>query len=238
MNNKQIFRVLGLSLVAALGLAAFTAVGAQAANLAGTRGKFLVLGSTTLNAGVTGSGGLFQILVTGLKIEIHCISFSVTSGFPTNPEKGEALATFLWEKCQVFPINASGELTSKEPLPCIISNGGANHDVTAVSLILVITHEGVLYLLIEPDPPSTFLAEIKYESGKGCPIPLAVEVKKSYAFEVTQAHEKVLAITAGLEALQELLLDELSYGASRAILHGSGTLSLTGAHLGCTWGVV
>lgn len=241
MHSKYIFKAIGLSLMAALGLMAFIASSASAENLTLAslkHGTILVLGNEDTKAEVSGTLGLGQLLVPSLGVEIHCEKGSVVSASLINPLGGEALGSFLFENCKLFPIDLTGKLTSTEPLPCVISNGGANHHITATVTILVITHEGVLYLVADPDPLTSPFTEIKYESGKGCPIPLTQKITGTYAFEVTQAHEKVLTITAGLKPLQELLGTKLLYGTNEGIIHGSGTAFLIGASKECTWGVV
>ncbi len=234
--RKHVLRTLGLSLMAALGLVALFASTASAADLTvPIHGKLLVLGSEDLTAGVTGKLGLGQLLVAGLSIEIHCVKGTVVSASITEPLLGEGLGIFLFEECKVYPINpATGVLTSAEPLACNIINGGENRHITAIAKIRVVQHEGVKYLLAELEKE----IEIEFKSGEGCPIPLKPKIKGTYAFEVTQAHQEVLTITAGLEPLQKLLGDKLLYGTNVGIIHGTGTAQLTGVHEKCTWGVV
>ncbi len=234
--QKHVLRILGL----VLGLMAFVASSASAANLTTAtlvHGKILVLNLTNLKAGVTGTLPLSRLLVPSLNIEIHCDSGSVVEGSLTNPEGGEALGKFLFENCEVFGINSKLELT--ELLPCNISNGGANAHITATATILVVTHEGVLYLVADPDPLTGPFATIEYEKGTGCPIPLKQEVKGTFAFTVTEEHLKVLSISSGIAALQALLGTGLLYGINAATLDiTAATATLTGTHKECTWGVV
>ncbi len=238
--QKHVLKALVLALTAALGLMAFVASSASAANLTTAtlvHGKILVLNLTNLNASVTGTLPLGRLLVPSLNIEIHCASGLVAEASLTNPEGGEALGKFLFENCEVFGINSKLELT--ELLPCTISNGGVNHHITATATILVVTHEGVLYLVADPDPLTGPFATIEYEKGTGCPIPLKQEIKGTYAFTVTQEHLKVLSISPGNAALQTLLGTGLLYGINAASIDSAaGTATLTGAHKECTWGVV
>ncbi len=236
MHGKHIFRTLTLSLMAALGVMAFTAAGASAADLTTPiHGKLLVLGFEDLKATLTGTIGLSRLLVSALSIEIHCFKGTVVSASITEPLLGEALGTFLFEECQVFPINpATGELTAPEALLCLIINGGINRHITAIAKIRVVKHEDIKYLLAELEKE----IEIEFKSGEGCPIPLKQKIKGTYAFEVTQFHQEILVITAGLEPLQKLLGDKLLYGTNVGIIHGTGTAQLTGVHEKCTWGVV
>ncbi|HXS33589.1 MAG TPA: hypothetical protein VN758_07455 [Solirubrobacterales bacterium] len=245
MRSKNLIKALGLSLMAALGLFAFTATGASAANLTPAthvHGKILVLGSEHLLANFTGHAALGQLLVPTLGVEIHCKLASI-EGVLLSGLKGEALATVLFEDCKVYEWNGT---TLGGQLPCNISNGGANHHITAKAILLVVTHEGKLYIVAEPDVAEPLKAgepfvEIKYESGKGCPIPLSQKVTGSYAFEITGLLHPIttLNITPGNAALQTLLGTGLFYGVSAATLDpGAATIALSGIHLGCTWGII
>ncbi|HXS33588.1 MAG TPA: hypothetical protein VN758_07450 [Solirubrobacterales bacterium] len=243
MLSKNLIKALGLSLMAALGLLAFTATGASAANLTPAthvHGKILVLGSEHLLATFSGHIALGQLLIPTLGVEIHCALGSIT-GQILSGLKGEALATVLFEDCKVYEWNGT---TLGAQLPCNISNGGANHHITAKAILLVVTHEGVLYIVAEPDVAEPLKAgepftEIKYESGKGCPIPLTQKVTGTYAFEFSQPHTVSHTLTPGNAALQTLLGTGISYGVSAATLDpGAATIVLSGIHLGCTWGII
>lgn len=246
MISKTLLRVLGLSLIAALGLMAFGASSTSAEDLTlGSliKGKALVSGSQVLatNAPFAGTFGLIQILVVAIDIEIHCEKGTVTEGKILNGPTGEALAVILFEKCKVYEWN--GTMLGGE-LPCFISNGGANRHITFKTVLLVVTHRDVggvtrLHILAEPDPVGTMFAEVKYEAGMGCPLLLTQKIQGTNVFDVTQPHQITQTLTSGLEGLQKLFGAGMVYGINAATLHSQGSLALTGvAHTGLTWGFI
>src|SRR5215467_11358171 len=88
MLSKRMFRKLGLSVVAMMGLAAFFAAGAQA-----SAGQYKGLGSAALATGetVTGSGGLSVLLIATLNTEMHCEKFAVVSATILSGPEGKSL---------------------------------------------------------------------------------------------------------------------------------------------------
>ncbi len=254
MQNKHVVKVLGLSLMAALGLMAFTAVGAQAANLSPpfTHGKTFVLGVNTGLTSVIGTAeGTGTLLVPALSVEISCTDFEVLNG--TVNSEGHGTAKVLFLGCQVFSINAKGELTSAEPLPCQLldSVSGKVGHVTAEALVLVALHENKDYLIFEQLNlvETTPLATLKYTAGTGCPIPLKQEVKGRVVFEIltgdkhnggAEVENAVGAkIQGGSKVTQELFTSKLLYGINESFIDGKANLKLTAeAQKNCKWGVL
>ena len=257
--SKHVLRVLGLSLMAALGLMAVAASGAQAANLTPAEwkhGKILILGKV-LHASVTGKSEEppGKLLVPALGIEITCASFDVNSGLVNfTAEEGHGEATVLFLGCKVFPIEKvlPFNLTSSEPLPCLPldSMNGEDGSIHAKALVLVVLHENdaktekKTYLIFEDPNLVPPISRIVISPGTGCPIPLKPEVKGQVPFLIEtgdlQNGPAVLEplIKADGHALPPLFGAKLLYGTNEAFIDGSAKLKLTGAHLGCTWGFI
>jgi len=232
--RKHLSKTLGLSLLAALSLMAFAVSSAQA-------GEIQVGGSTTLAAGASFNGeqiGSGTLLVKALSIEILCEKGTYVANV-TNP--GPPLATFsatlTFSKCKVFPINAAGELTSKEALPCIVEE-----PIVAKGNGEVVLHEGDSYLLAKSAEGVPFTT-IKF-SGEECTLPLKNEVKGSQAIKVLTGDLNLgpAVVEPELEAsdaIQELLKDELLFGKNKSFLMGKGKVKVSAplADVGKTIGV-
>ncbi len=234
MHSKRVFRVLGVSLMAALGLMALTAVGAQAA-------EFKILGTgvateETVNGKAEGVG---LLKVPALSIEIVCQKFSI----PNTPitrilSSGVVHVTVLFEECVVWSIKP-GTLELIEILPCLVL---PSHHITATALGQVVLHnaETETYIKFTGEP----FANVEFEAGKGCPIPLKPVIKGSAAFKVVTGNlakggaEVKEPLLQSSEAIQALLGAKLLYGTNEAFVSGSGTAALSGAKIGCTWGAL
>jgi hypothetical protein len=229
--RKHITKILGLSLMAALGLMAFTAVGAQAEVSA----KVLVL-HAELEASVTATGLLGRLLVPALKLEIHCEKSTVPSG--TVLKDGIIHIVVLFELClKIFKYNTTTGALEEELSACLISNGGEKHHITATFLLRALLHKGVVYGIAEGTGEEKLFTEVKF---KECAVTgAAVKIKGTYGLEVTQGEQVELLLTPGSSALQTLLGTALKFGANPAFIdEGVAHATLTGAHLGCKWGAV
>ena len=251
--SKHVLRVLGLSLMAALGLMAVAASGAQAANLTPAEwkhGKILILGKV-LHASVTGNAETpLSLLVPSLGIEITCNNLDVTSGLVNfTAAEGHGEATLLFLECKVFPIEKvlPFKLTSSEPLPCLPldSVNGEDGSIHIKALVLVVLHEGKDYLVFEDPGLVPPISKIVFSPGTGCPIPLKPEVKGQIPFlvETGDLHNAGVEVTKILikgdgHSLPPLLGTKLLYGANEAFADGSANLELSGEHKGCKWGVL
>jgi hypothetical protein len=232
-NRRHRVTLLSLPLFAALGLMAITPVVAQAENLTGggTRGKITVLGSELLAIGETVTGkeeGTVLAQVPGRNLEIKCPGgYDIEEAVILGEGTGDARVSFLG--CKAFSISPNEEIAT-----CKIASEGR---ITGQALLLAIKHEGKFFVLGEPKPPNTQFALIEFKSGTGCALPLKTSVTGSYSGELKEAEGVELLVT-GSQAIQKLLGDKALFGTFEAIVTGSGTASLTGAHIGCKWGVV
>jgi len=240
--QKHLLRVLGLSLLAAVGLMAFAAAGAQAAP------ETRILGSSALAINETVGGsqiGTGALKVPALSVEIVCNTLSVTEGKILEPSL--ALGKILFEGCVVWSIE---KVTLKliEVLPCQIldsKNGNKIGHITAAAFLKVFLHtDGRTYLLASPDPAGSAFAVVNYTSGTGCPIPLKQEVTGNTVFKVvtgdlTVGPEVLEPEIENNEAIAKLFpADVLKYGINEAFVINKALLKLTGAHKGCKWGVL
>lgn len=224
--------IFSISLLAAFGLVAATAMVAQAENLVGgIRGTVTVLGSEALAIGraVTGEEeGTVSIQVPGRNVEKKCTGgYDIEEATILKEGVGDARITFL--KCKLFTISEP-----KEELPCEIIPEGK---ITGEALLLAIKHEGKAFVLGEPKPGKTTFTTIEFKSGTGCVLPLKNEVKGSYSGELKEAEAVELLVT-GSQAIQKLLGDKLLFGTFETLVLGSAKVRLIGLHLGCKWGVV
>jgi hypothetical protein len=232
--RKHSIKILGLSLMAALGLTAFVAVGAQAE----TAAPILVLGGTTLAASVGGTVLLGRFLVPALRIEIHCEKGTLTG----TVSSGQALVEILYEEClKIFKYNVTTGALEEELSACLIETTGLTaHHIKIYALILGLLHKGTVYAIAHGDLPEDVLAKIEF---KNCPfIGSAIKIKGLYAFQMTQGQAQNILLTPGNAALQELLVpaaNRLKFGPNPAFLdEGQAHVALTGAHTGCIWGAI
>ncbi len=253
MHGKHALRSLALWFMAVVGLMAFTAAGAQAANLSPpfTHGKTFVLGVNTGLTSITGAAvGSWSILVPAMSFESTCTDFEVLNG--TMSAEGHGTIEILFLGCQIFAINAKGELTSKEPLPCQLldaTSGKVGH-LTVKGLTLIVLHENKDYLILEQLnlEETQALGILKYTSGTGCPLQLKQEMKGRIVFEIITGdkhnggveveNSAGLLIKAGNTAVQELFTSGLKFGINSSSIDGHATLKLAGAQINCKWGVL
>jgi hypothetical protein len=231
-DSKFGLRAFGLALVAALGLMAFMAVAAQAENLAGTAGLFLVNKEGALaKAGVTfdvKQVGVGALSVKGRNLGILCGEALITGEFLNDKEalgkaefKGDCLAFEYAE------IEKAG-VTHKTPLACIVDEP----IIVEKALALPRIHNSEPYVLLEEDGAAfTTVVLLK------CALPEKNVIKGSLAVKVDNSDTIEPTVLAS-EAIQTLLLGSLSFGGFAAQLKGEGKGKLTdAAHIGKTVGV-
>ncbi len=242
-------RVLVLSLTAAVGLMAFSAVAAEAANLGdgGKAAKFRVEGSSALAVGRTFVGGLEKwtdglqhalFLVEGRNLTILCGESTIEEGKILT--ESEALARILFRKCATFNF----KLTEK--LPCTIKE----EEIIIVALLLTKKHENELYLVLEGDPATSDLTVVAIE-GEECPLPANNLMAGSLVALIkegsTEQAEKLITFSEPIQLLfQErsgglfIKGDRVLYGAGaiEAYLDANYRINLTGTHTNKTWSVI
>jgi hypothetical protein len=230
-------KVLGLLLIAALALMAFTAAAAQA-------GEFRVEGKTFAThklASETVSGNVAEgeLLVPGL-LTVNCTGGTFTG---TAFAGGNASATILYSGCTVlgnkfcFPFEDKAKMEGN-----LAENKGFIKASGTGKLVLMGTSH---YLLVE----STEFATIYLtKSTSGCTLPLENKVSGSTVLELPGAlantvNQEIKTIAqATLESLFEAAKGEnkvntLLYGNQLAWLDGgTAQAALSGALKGKTWG--
>ncbi|HEY6550457.1 MAG TPA: hypothetical protein VIY71_04575 [Solirubrobacterales bacterium] len=174
--HKYGLRILGLAIMAAIGLMAFSASAALAVNLElGDKfysndepaGEFLVNSGTlspTLLATQAVAGkqlGSGRLAIPGKSAEIVCAKGEITTGSVSNEYEdfiakkmatgGHGSGTVQFKECKTEEINpTTHELTKKTLTNCVPNVETTPGEVTANVLLLVKKHEKVTYLLAVP----------------------------------------------------------------------------------------
>jgi len=227
--GKRGLKALMLSILAALGLMAFTAVGAQAQS-------FLVQDLTAPWSDVPISGtaddpltNKNRLWILGLNIEIYCHGGSASGKINSN---GHGHGHLLFTSCFAHGVNSSGELVGE---PCKL-----DHHVLAEVLVLVILHSnGKPYILFEPlmvpgeNPLNETFATLNTEP---CPIPSA-PVKGSVVASISNPDaDSVTKLLSTKGNLTLFSFDKLFYGKNEAHLDADANVALAGTHVGDTFG--
>lgn len=177
--RKHGLRIMGLALMAAAGLMAFSASIALAVNLnlgdefySGEAAVGLINSGTEFPTGLTTQEakgmqiGSARLLIPGKGVEIVCAKGELTSAVGGNEYEnfktgtmnkgGYGKGTARAKECTVQEINAEGKLTGKELKSCVPNGTG---EVTAQGLGLVKRHEGLTYGILVPLVTSKATAE-------------------------------------------------------------------------------
>jgi len=225
MRAKRGLRVLGLSMLAALGVLAI-GVGSAQGQLPGesTLGKFTINGGEALLATATGAQeGSGRLLIAGRNLDIKCEKADVTEGKINS--KTEGLATVLYLECSALEHKTNNPIAG-----CVIPKG----EIAAKARLLPILHNSIKYVLAEPHVTGGNFTVLSFESGKGCVLPLNNSIKGAVSGEVIQA-EAVQQLVTLSQAIQLLLGDKLLFGTFPAYTVGAAIGELTGAHVGLSW---
>jgi hypothetical protein len=223
--GKQGLKVLGLSLLAALGLMAFGVSGASAS------GSFLIEGlGAPWEATITGAGENLlesRFIVLPLNIEIFCHLATATG---TIKNTGHGHATLTFSECLTVGIDSNVVHTLKGSVCTLEEN------IIAKVLALVFLHtNGAPYILLSPLDGLTF-AEV---GGEPC-IPGA-KIKGSQVLSISNSGgDDVTKLISTKIANYSTLFpsDSLKYGINAATLTADANVSLSGAHVGRKWGAV
>ena len=218
-DSKVGLKVLGLALIAALGLMAFGAVAAQAENLTdgGKAALFEILKSGALVGGETFTGELENwtdglkhgfLLVPTLNLSILCGNLLVEKGEFLNDK--EALASIKFSECISYEFSPpKNQLTVCNIIDPASGEPGV---ILSSGIVLPTKHEGKSYLLFHPHTGFAF-ATVTFEKGKECPLTLSNPVKGLFDAELAQQDAVVHLLTSN-EVIQTLLLEgvKLLYG--------------------------
>jgi hypothetical protein len=224
-NRKHGLKALGLSFLAALGLLALTAAGAAATawDVNGTLMSEALLpemdGALKESALIVTKNGIGQALI------IHCSEFTVTAG---NLHLKDGTATIQYDNTTCLTlINGMNQKNCGHEVV-----GGINM-LPFQARILPVLHNGVVYLLAEPQSGTAF-TQVHY--GGLCSLPL-VSIGGTVTFECEDG--KLVPRSCEVPAVKQLVRpvtnqalfgDELKYGANLATLQGEAEVFLKGAH--------
>ena len=224
-NAKRGLRVLGLSLLAAMGAMVFMAAGASAAS-------FDVNSQSGLHA--TATGALKEealLLIPGQSnLVIHCATATVTEGL-IYADGTKAHATINYSNCKTL-------VEGKENVKC------APGILPVKVKILPITHSGKSYLLVEPLTAGQPFTTFHYNEDT-CALPSLPTVTGSVVFEcengsLVQESCATLKVIRLIKPAPAALFptDTIKYGLFAATLEGEAEVSLTGAHTGQSFEVL
>jgi hypothetical protein len=240
--HKHTLKALGLSLIAALGLMAFSAGAAQAGEIQ-VEGSAALATGRTVNATQEGEGTL---LVPSLNIEIVCKKLTAANTTVTSGPLGTASAEVLYEECVVWSIQKETEKLIEVLTSCQILASGATKTkghITAKGVGKIILHNAntETFLLAEGAP----FATVEFTKGIGCALTNPVKVSGAVVFKVvtgnlipSAANKVVKPLIEASKTLQKLIGDKLLYGVNEAFIDGSALLELTGSHAGLKWGAL
>jgi hypothetical protein len=226
-HRKYGLRVIGLCLMAVLGLMAFSAVGAQAAEFLVNKKPIVKPLLPEIQAEIDTLNTLLTKLSGGQTIDIDCLEVKVDTGLLH--ENGDGLGTILFSNCST---KVNGTLTPGcKPL---------GEPIIATALALVILHKDLLgneepYILFEPQTGTTFTT-LKFKE-ETCIIPPEVPITGSAVFKdckLELLEEKVTHLFEEVQ-LDPSLGDGLFFGKQKAFIDGSTNWFLIGEHKGMTW---
>lgn len=227
MHRAPGLRMIGLSILAAFGLMAFTATAAQA------EGEFKIGGKTFAELGIeeesfAGSlSGTYGLLtVPSLGYEINCGAMDVLEGKILL--KGVADVTFKLLKCTALVAKTKEELST-----CTVDS------FTTTKLKgSVLLHEGKVFLLFEPVLENGALMLLKISGGE-CVLAKEIETKGSFVGEIG-AEGTVPKLVLSDKATSATLGDHISLALIPTELFADGTLQLelTGKFAGSKWGAI
>ena len=218
-NAKRGLKALGLSLMAAMGLMAFTAVSAQAFNwdINGAEIKTLETATGKLKSGQTA-----LLLVPAQSLVIHCTGFTVNEGALELDNTAHVKLTYT---------GCTTKVKGSE-------NVGCKPEILPVSAkILPFLHSSKVYLLVEPLTAGQPFTTIHYNEDT-CALPPLVSVSGSVVFECENAAnggQKDCKEAASPQLVRPappalFEIDKLQYGLNPAEIHGRAEIALTGVN--------
>ena len=222
-NAKRGLKALGLSLMTAMGLMAFTAVSAQAVTW-DINGAEIKANETA--TGKLKSGQTALLLVPKLNVIIHCTGFTVNEG--TIRTDNTAHVKLKYTGCETLINNVAAPLCHPEIL-----------EVSAKILPILHPDKGKVYLLVEPLTAGQPFTTIHLLEDI-CALPPLVTVTGSVVFECENAAGTAQQ-DCKTEGTPQLIrpapptlfeTDKLQYGLNTAEIHGKAEISLSGANVG------
>ncbi|HWN08233.1 MAG TPA: hypothetical protein VNO50_02995 [Pyrinomonadaceae bacterium] len=236
-NSKHGLKALVLTVMAALGMMAFFAVGAQAQHEL----HLLVLADETNPNPLTNGGTLGDYL-----INLAAALLATLTGFQENPGYLLVAARDLKIECATGDVNSAkihgltDALATVTFLNCVANNHKGEplagcqfkelKTIKASALVLPVSHGGQSYLLFEPLEGEIFTT-VSFKPNVGCILPLNNPVKGAVVAKVDALDADVQTILFN-SAIQLLLGDVLKYGSlsNTSYVNGHATVELDGEH--------
>lgn len=174
--RRQGIKILGLSLLTALGLMAVTASAAHAAS-----GDFTLKGQTFTSLSITektvlGTAAAGELLVPGIGLAIGCTGGTFSGSALAG---GVVHGTILFSGCIVLGSDKFCKTYETEANHIAKTNPG---NLTAGGLGLILLHKGEHYVVFLGHPFSTV-----WINGTGCTLPLNNTVSGTVAFKLPSA---------------------------------------------------
>ena len=222
--KKHGLKALGICVVAALGVLAFSAAFAQAA----PPNWMVNGGEATGTLEVTGKAETdFLLLVQASNVEILCETFEVDDGLLF--VGGTSLAVLLFKKGCV-----ARSISPLATLPCTV---GEPIEAKVKDKLVLVGSPAKAYDLFEPDVSGAPFTTIHF-GGAECPLPEEVPITGSALVEDCNNALETEAKTHLIQQAPESVSgtsDVLKFGKNPARLDGSAILELLGAHAGQNW---
>ncbi len=211
-NGRRVLKAFALSLMAALGLMAFTAAGTQAAHVWDVAAQ--PIATDVLIDGNLKGNDEARLLIPGLLTEIRCLKMDVELDSRLRTT-GDILAFLLYLECHTFVKHILSACTPEILL--------------VKAKLLPFLHNNVIKLLATPDDGANF-TQIHYNEEL-CALPPLISITGSYVFECETLagvlrNCKTASSTQLLRPASEALMlslytaDTLKYGLNTAFLDG------------------
>jgi hypothetical protein len=220
--RKHILRVLGLSLIAAIGLLAIGAAAAQAEGEWKIGGKTLPelkIEEESVNASLDGT---FTYTVPSLSLEIKCLKMDSLKGRVLLKGAGELSLLFL--ECTFFAGKSQEEVKA-----CTVK------DVSINASDSIVLHGGKTYLLFKPLEGKTTFLTYTFEGAECVIAGTSHAVGGSFAVDL-ESEKVTQTLKLGNSTADALLGDEAKLVTAKVSLAGTLLLSLSGAQAGKAWG--
>ena len=232
-RGRKGFKILGVTLLAALGLMAISVSAAQAS------GHFLVNGAKFDALETVEGTGALGVLLTESGLKIHCEKSDVTGEINHNGEAGKVSAAVLFLGCSV----EGNKFCTVYGTEADLEEATNPKMVTATGLGELGLHEASHYVALHGLGKQQLFASL-YFGGPLCTLPEEVSVTGLTAFLLPTALKDQVNQSLTTVSLEEekLLLgfNGLFYGGEPAHLTGGAVtnLHLTGKEAGKTWGAL
>jgi hypothetical protein len=231
--RKHGLKVLGLSLMATLGLLAFSA----SAALATDSGVFLENGSaiTSLKTATGEVDVLGQLQVPNSNVEIDCTGFNVSQGDLLGSGVGEGAGVghveLLYTGCKGYALSPLAEQKNCKLYETALSKAKKENagNIVAKGLALVFLHtDGTPYVRLHgiPNAGLNVFAQIFTEGCVG--IPDGIKVTGLEVLKVTLVENAIGHLLLVEMANLTLFPNELRYGENEALILGSAWVKFAG----------